>query len=344
MATALTACVGVALAVSGAQAAATPGWRVVATYPQVNAMTGAAASDAANGWAVGISGGCCDLFVSHWNGKKWETIGPSIGAGFTDQVTGASVAAIPDGRAMILVQITDEETGPQGDVAIEWRGRSWSEVGLADSPGDAIASGPDDAWGFDSGTTTADHFNGTSWSQVSTPLINGLASGDAAAGDWIMGSVAAQPKIVELMHWSKGAWRNAALPKIAVPAGDQMFADAVDAATPADIWLTLSVGPSAGHGLVTAVLMHWNGKAWSKAAVPKGVSLSSLASDGHGGAWLTSDQSALVMYHYSSGHWTRVPGPAKTGLQSDLELIPGTQSVLAAGESDSGGVALKYGP
>ncbi len=54
----------------------------------------------------------------------------------------------------------------------------------------------------------------------------------------------------------------------------------------------------------------------------------SPASNGHGGAWLTSDQSALVMYHYSSGHWTRVPG-RKTGLQSDLELIPGTQSVLA---------------
>ncbi len=154
MGSVLTAGVAVGLAASGAQAAATPGWRVVATYPQVQAMTAVSAASAANGWAVGLSGGCCDLFVSHWNGK-----------------------------------------------------------------------------------------------------------------------------------------------------------------------------------------------AWSKVAVPKGVSLGSLASDGHGGSWLTSDQSALVMYHYSGGRWTHVPGPARTALQSDLELIPGTRSVLAARElGGSAGATLKYGP
>ena len=346
MTTVLTAGIAVALAVPGAQAAATPGWRVVATYPQAQAMTAVSASDAANAWEVGLSGGCCDLLVSHWNGKKWETIAApgNIGGGFTNQVTGASVAAIANGRAMIFVESTDEELGTSWVGALEWRGRSWSEHAFADLPGDAIASGPDDVWGFDSGTPSADHYNGTSWSQVSIPVIVSQASGNAAAGDWITGAVAAQPERVELLHWSKGAWRNAVLPKIAVPKGDQMFPGAVDAATLADIWVIVSVGPSAGRGPVTAVLLHWNGKAWSKVAVPKGVSLGSLASDGHGGAWLTSNQSPLVMYHYS-GRWTHVPGPAMTVLQSDLELIPGTRSVLAAGElSGSEGATLKYGP
>jgi hypothetical protein len=343
----LAAGVAVALAVSGAQAAATPGWRVVATYRQTS-LTAVSATGAANAWAAGVSGGCCDLLVGHWNGKKWETIAvpSSIGGGWTNQVTGASVAAIADGRAMILVASTDEELGTSWVDALEWRGRSWSAVhAFADSPGDAIASGPDDVWGFDSGTASADHYNGTSWSQVSIPMIVAQASGDPGAGDWATGTVAAQPKRVELLHWNKGAWRNAALPKIAVPTGDQMFPGAVDAATLADIWVTVGVGPSAGRGPVTAVLLHWNGKAWSKVAVPNGISLSSLASDGHGGAWMTSDTAAPVMYHYSGGRWTHVPRPVKTDLQSDLELIPGTQSVLSTAEvSGSAGAILKYGP
>jgi hypothetical protein len=183
-------------------------------------------------------------------------------------------------------------------------------------------------------------------------VIVSQASGNAAAGDWITGTAAAQPKRVELRHWTKGTWRNAVLPKIAVPRGDQMFPGAVDAATPCDIWVTVRVGPSAGRGAVTAVLLHWNGKAWSKAAVPKGVSPGTLASDGHGGAWMVSNQPALVIYHYSGGRWTHAPGPVKsgcvTGLQGDLEHIPGTRSVLAVADlsckNSWEGATLKYGP
>ncbi len=207
-----------------------------------------------------------------------------------------------------------------------------------------IAAGPDDVWGFDNGTPSADHYNGTGWSPVSVPVVVAQASGNAMAGDWVTGTVAAQPKLVELLHWSKGTWRNVVLPKIAVPNGDQMFPGAVDAATVADIWVIVSVGPSAGRGPVTAVLLHWNGKAWSKATVPKGVSLSSLASDGHGGAWLAAAGAATAIYHYSGGRWTHVPNPVRAELQTDLELIPGTRSVLAAAQlSGYEDAILKYG-
>ena len=339
----LAAVAAVALAVSGAQAAATPGWRIVATYPPTTFFTAVSATGAANAWAVATSGVCCDLLVSHWNGKKWEMIAARAEAGWT---YGASVAAIAGGRAMIFIASTDEELGTSSVSALEWRGRSWSALHeFADLPGGLIASGPDDVWGFDSGTPSAEHYNGTSWSEVSIPVIVAQASGNAAAGDWVTGTAAAQPGRVELLHWSKGAWRNAVLPEIAVPAGDQMLPGAVDAATLADIWVTVSVGPSAGPGPVTAVLLHWNGKAWSKAAVPEGVSLSSVASDGHGGAWMTPDTAVPVMDHYSGGRWTHVPHPAKIVLQSDLELIPGTRSVLATAElTGSEGAILKYGP
>lgn len=340
---------GVTLAASGASAATTPGWRLAAAYPQVQAMTDVSTGGAANGWAVGLSGGCCDLSVSHWNGKKWETIGSpgGVGGGWTNQVLGASVAAISGGRAMMLVESTDEELGTDWVNEYEWRGRSWSAAhGFADLPGDAIASGPDDVWGFDGGTPSAEHYNGTSWSQVPTPVLVSRASGDAAAGDWITGTVTGQPARVELLHWSKGAWRNAVLPKITVPAGDRLFPGAVDAAAMSDIWVTVGVGPAAAQGPTTARLLHWNGKAWSKAVVPTGVGLGALASDGHGGAWLASEHSPpLVMEHYAGGRWTHVAGPARTALQTDLALVPGTRSVLAAGERNgAAGAIITDGP
>lgn len=223
---------------------------------------------------------------------------------------------------------------------------------FAGLPGDAIASGPDDVWGFESGSGTpwADHYDGRSWSRVSIPVNVTQASGSAAAGDWVTGTVAAQPTRVEVLHWSKGAWRNVALPKISVPNGDQMLPGLIaPALSPASVWATVSVGPIKGSGHVTTILLHWNGKAWSRVPVPKGLNLGSLASDGHGGAWMTSN----AMYHYSGCRWTHVPVPGKPGLttvlQGDLELIPGTRSVLAVAElwdTSHGveGAILKYGP
>jgi hypothetical protein len=83
-----------------------------------------------------------------------------------------------------------------------------------------------------------------------------------------------------------------------------------------------------------------------------------LASDGHGGLWL----SALVnrprsrsqrLLHYSAGRWTEQapPGTVKNpSLPTDLTLIPGTRSLLAGGIISSDnfstvqGIVVTYGP
>jgi hypothetical protein len=59
---------------------------------------------------------------------------------------------------------------------------------------------------------------------------------------------------------------------------------------------------------------------------------------------MTSDTAAPVIYHYSGGRWTHTPAPLKTNVQTDLELIPGTQSVLATSEPGGSGAVVKYGP
>jgi hypothetical protein len=359
----------VVFAVPGAQAAGTPGWRFAAVYPQVQQMLSVSASSAANAWAAGQAG--LGLFTSRWNGKKWQTIAGPTGHWGVGPVVGAAVAATAGARAWIFVLTGNEELGITEADAVEWTGTSWSAMHtFAGSPwlGTAIASGPGDVWGFgntgsDNQTPWAVHYNGKSWSRVSMPVNPSQASGSAAAGDWVMGTAVAQPKRVEVLHWSKGAWRNVALPKISVPAGQQMLPGFIAVAGPASVWATVRVGPPTGTGHVPDVLLHWNGRAWSKVPVPKGVSAYGLASDGHGGSWVASYTvikpgrllAGLVMYHYWGGHWTHVPAPAKSGFVTNLiggnmQLIPGTRSVLAnailnpSRPAGFEGAILKYGP
>jgi hypothetical protein len=115
-------------------------------------------------------------------------------------------------------------------------------------------------------------------------------TGSAAAGDWVTGTVAGQPARVAVLHWSKGSWRNVALPEMTVPSGDQMMPGVIAPdITPGSVWATVRVGP------------------------------------------------------VKSGYATTVQG--------DLELIPGTRSVLAAAELQATpvgypteGAILTYGP
>jgi hypothetical protein len=328
-------------------------------------MSSVSATSAVNAWATGltVTGSPCSpcSLTSHWNGKKWQTLTPPA-MGY-DYGEGAVVTAIAGGRAWFFLETIDQELGVQDVSGVEWTGTSWSAIHDFGSllPTAFIASGPDDVWGFGSDPAPYGmHYNGTTWSQIAMPVYQAQWSGTAAAGDWVLGTLAGQPTHVELVHWSKGAWRNAVLPRIAVPAGYQMSPGSVAAATMADIWVSVSVGPAKGRGTVTTYLLHWNGKAWSKALLPKGASVGALASDGHGGAWVAwntgikgNPNPVMVMDHYSAGRWTRVATPVKsgyvTGLGSNMELIPGTQSVLGSAElypanSLPIGAVLKYGP
>ncbi len=367
MAAAIAVGAAVGLVASGAQAAGTPGWRFAEVYPQVDQMLSVSASSAANAWAVGQTSDL-RLFVSHWNGRKWQTLPEPTDLPFSPNgvVVGAAVAATAGQRAWVFVSRENDELGTSEVDAVEWNGTSWTAAhgfGAPPDPGAPIASGPDDVWGFGSGNGTAwaVHFNGKGWSRISIPVSGSAASGSAAAGDWVTGTVAAQPTRVAVLHWSRGAWRNVALPKISVPKGKQMLPGLIAAATPASVWATVRVGPPAGPGSVTTILLHWNGKAWSKVSVPKGVNVDGLASDGHGGFWVASPTfgkspglvTGLVMYHYSGGRWTHVQGPARRGWVTSLgggnmQSVPGTRSVLenAILFSSHGfdGAILKYGP
>lgn len=364
----------VVLAVSGvAQAAATPGWRFAAVYPQSGGIWSVSASGAANAWAVGQESSPCDmcLFTAHWNGSKWQTISAPPGLSHqANAIVGfAAVAATAGKRAWVFAWGAYPELGTSELSAVEWTGTSWSA--LHNFPGSpsltaAAASGPGDVWGFGvtgsrGQTPWAVRYNGKRWCQVAMGVNVAEASGSAAAGDWVTGASAAQPARIEVLRWGKGAWRNVPLPKISVPKGEQMQPGYIAAVSPASVWASAAAASPTVEGRVTYVLLHWNGRAWSKVALPQGVNIYGLAGDGHGGAWVASYKvnkpgvyvAGLAMYHYAGGHWTRDAVPVRHGLDTNLiggnmELIPGTRSVLANatmfGSASIEAGILKYGP
>jgi hypothetical protein len=366
----------VGLGVPGAGAASTPGWRFAEVYPQSQGLDSVSASSASNAWAVGAIGpadpSCIDcLFTSHWNGKSWQTIPQPNGLEGPDiYVGGAFVAATSRASAWVFADRESDDSGASRVAAVEWTGRSWSTVHYFAGPAyvfSAIASGPDDVWGFGGTgknyqTPWVVHYNGKTWSRVSMPVIPAATSGSAAAGDWGIADVVPQPKTgpaAELLHWSKGAWKRVLLPKITVPKGLRLLPYEVVAVTPADVYASVTVGPLAGPGPATSILLHWNGKRWSKVPQPSGAGTSGLASDGHGGLWgsrgtfdKAGNLTGTVMYHYSAGRWTHVRAPSEPGLVTrlvgSLELIPGTESILGAayltGPDSQEGAILEYGP
>ena len=87
-----------------------------------------------------------------------------------------------------------------------------------------------------------------------------------------------------------------------------------------------------GHFGGPAVVLHFNGRSWSLAAAGPGVIASgeTLASDGKGGLWMTSDthQNYQVLLHYSAGRLVNANEPFMS-----VASIPGTAEALGGNAS-----------
>lgn len=103
------------------------------------------------------------------------------------------------------------------------------------------------------------------------------------------------------------------------------FPGEVTALAPNNVFAT-GVG-WAGVGGGAAVVLHFNGHGWSRAAAGPTVinSAVTLASDGKGGLWMTSDthQNYEVLLHYSAGQLVNANEPFMS-----VASIPGKAEAL----------------
>jgi len=201
-----------------------------------------------------------------------------------------------------------------------------------------VATGRNGGWAFPGSSTRfgAWHFDGRGWTHVASGHGLQGGSGLSAHDVWSFDGT-------DVAHWNGSAWSRTSVARLLPAAQKTHLNDPAVAgifAVSADSVYAVGNGNQEDDG-GPMVLLHWNGRAWSKVAGGLfGFDVEPaqpMASDGHGGLWIPmagpEGGSDSHLLHYSGGRLTTaaVPGgPSRTDIAT-VARIPGTSEVLAGG-------------
>jgi len=282
-------------------------------------------------------------------------------------LTAVSARTAADAWAVGSFANPADDAGRDG-LAERWDGQRWQRLPVPsalhfDEKLLAVgASGADDAWAvgatnkisFASTNPLVEHWNGTSWSTVPTPVGSGgsksIMDGVVAfspTNAWAVGRSRGARALVE--HWDGTTWSIVPVPDPTPPAKATLASSTltgISALSPTDIWAvgSYSLGGIALTGLT--LTMHYDGTAWSVVPspnIPGGTTfnpertvLNAVAAAGHDDVWAvgnifttdgTNGAAKTEVMHWNGVTWRFVPdaAPASTTLLS---------SVTAASPSD----------
>ena len=160
--------------------------------------------------------------------------------------------------------------------------------------------------------TLAEHFDGTSWSVVSTPSGNAAFFGVAGAASndvWAVGSVnpfmlSSENTLIE--HWDGTSWSVVSSPAFSGVSGPT----GVSADSSTDVW---AIGDLTGGGTTS---LHWNGQTWSQipTAPLRFGGVSAVAALSPTNVWAVgtgpgAPHPAGVIEHWDGTSWSVVPSP-----------------------------------
>jgi hypothetical protein len=246
---------------------------------QYGALRSVSASSATDAWAVGftmIARHDYGTLIEHWNGSAWSVNSLDAITGFAAGLTG--VVDLSPTNAWAI------GTGSTGGLLEHWNGTAWSTVTLPDpaftpSSDDAIsADSPTDIWVVGSSinpTTEAAipetlHYNGSAWSVV--PVAQPPSQSSATLGSiaaisptdvWAVGeytgttSAAGGSTLIE--QWNGSGWKIVPSPT----PGAYPSLTGVAARSPSDVYAVGTNLPSVNGGPEQAMILRWNGSAWS---------------------------------------------------------------------------------
>ena len=235
-------------------------WSIVSSpnvASQFNVLTAISAVSAKDIWVVGNYSGLqgYHTLIEHWNGKSWSIVSsPSPQGG---QLTGVTAIASNN------VWAVGSGVGTNGiQTLIEhWNGTSWSVVsssgpGLATNTLNGVAAiSANNIWavGEDANSATPsstfapliEHWNGSSWSMVTSPLqgtsdlLNGIAA-VSASDIWVVGDYRSSidpmgPYFSLIEHWNGIAWSVISSPSPGSLANDLLSAARVPATN--SVWV-----------------------------------------------------------------------------------------------------------
>lgn len=320
-------------------------------------LAGDECADAATCGDSDISNGT--VVIRRWDGTAWRIVTPP--KAYIDSPLDQGVAAVAATSAsnawVLAARGTD---GIAYTDALHLTGTNWAApVRLDSSIQTAVAPSPSQLWAFGEPSWSGPsgyfaHFSGGTWTHGPFPF-SGTASAARSAADVWVGGGGNGTGALGIEHWNGRQWHATPLPNLGLPSGDLLWAAVSGLADvgPRDVWADITTNDASGR-LSGTILLFWNGKAWSRVAFPyAGSAVSPVASDGHGGIWLTTasgsgDNTIAWFDHYASGRWTRVRIPSRDGEQPQvfyLNSVPGACSLWAAGDvdfADDGEAVLSY--
>jgi hypothetical protein len=262
----------------GADPATSTGFQVVAQFSNVSFSSTVAIADN-DIWAVGVSNpdtSTSEPVAVHFDGTSWSVVPtPTVmqPAGFG----GVAAVASNDVWAVGDQTVSSKKSSMEEPLIEHWDGTSWSVVSSPNLPHGGSLSGvtaisTNDVWAVgrvldSSGVVVAslvEHWDGTSWSVVSSPAFNGSdnvsrVSADASNDVWAVGS---SPGVI--LHFDGTSWTRTVLPP-ALYGGPALFG--VAALSPSNVWAVGMVRPQASFGWHPLV-EHWDGTSWSQVGSP----------------------------------------------------------------------------
>ena len=266
----------------------------------VNALFDIACRSSSSCWAAGeygLDGGGIVAIrnnVLHWNGTKWSQITvPNPGGTNNGDSNELDSIRCPSNNACVAVGQT-ETTFTSLNQALHWDGTTWTVTTVPDPAGTAqndfnflanlACTSSANCWagGFYYTEEGADtlilnqilHWDGTAWTQASTPQPGGTGAGDgnqingvdcASASDcWAVGAYSggAGAGLNEALRWDGTTWSQAVTPSPGgTDPGDVSELDAVHCASAALCWAVGLTGTTNTGGPSEA--LRWDGSTWS---------------------------------------------------------------------------------
>lgn len=287
-------------------------------------------------------------------------------AGATETATGSAPPAVSmsypsfSGRLYGVTAISPDDVWAvglvsDGSLQLHWNGRTWVQYPMAvNGYFNGIAStSAADVWAvggtgwFSPADTLADHWNGKSWTRVSTPNPPGGGYFNAVAATspsnaWAVGLVGGGPgaggsttPLIE--HWNGRRWSIQRFP--AVPGGGQLTG--VTAISASNAW---AVGWT-DSAIQQTLIEHWNGRVWARVPSPnvpgatnsilRGVT--AVARD-HNSVWavgfaIVDGLSKALVLHWDGTRWTIVPGNTPDGDAALMGVVDTwTNNIWAVGD------------
>jgi hypothetical protein len=246
-----------------------------------SAVTALSRTDA---WAFGGTnpGGAGAPVALRWDGQSWRAW--PLPPGLHDFIGDASASSSADIWAVSYA----------GGYVLHWDGSRWlvakrwrhHQVLTG-----VTALGPADVWTF--GTTASGapglgtwHFDGRCWSRPAG-IAQDIYRASAVTPDNIW-AVAATPQGGFLEHYDGRSWQRAGAGSSAL-AG--LTLDAVLALPGGGVWAAGNTELHGGEGPL--VIVHFDGRRWSRTSTSWQADTERLAPDGSGGLWITADDTGV---------------------------------------------------